>query len=51
MAAPQLANVASWRALERAGFSRLWAGQLDSDDPADAGPAYVYAVDRPASIH
>lgn len=51
VAAPQQANVASWRALERAGFSRLWAGQLDSDDPADAGPAYVYAVDRPASIH
>src|SRR5437899_302177 len=26
IAAPQQANVASWRALEKAGFERLWAG-------------------------
>ncbi len=43
IAAPQQANVASWRALEKAGFVRLWAGTLDSDDPGDAGPAYIYA--------
>ncbi|GIH18241.1 GNAT family N-acetyltransferase [Rugosimonospora africana] len=47
--AVQQANRASWRALERAGYVRLWAGQLDSDDPSDAGPAYVYAKSRPAA--
>ena len=46
VAAPQQENVASWRALEKAGFSRVWAGMLDSDDPSDAGPAYVYRLDR-----
>jgi aminoglycoside 6'-N-acetyltransferase len=46
VAAPQQANVASWRALERAGFERVWAGQLKSDDPSDAGPAYVYSLRR-----
>jgi RimJ/RimL family protein N-acetyltransferase/aminoglycoside phosphotransferase (APT) family kinase protein len=46
IAAPQQANVASWRALEKAGFERLWAGQPDSDDPSDAGPAYVYGLRR-----
>jgi aminoglycoside 6'-N-acetyltransferase len=46
VAAPQQANVASWRALERAGFERVWAGQLESDDPSDAGPAYVYSLGR-----
>jgi len=43
LAAPQQANVASWRALEKAGFVREWEGTLDSDDPSDSGPAYVYA--------
>jgi aminoglycoside 6'-N-acetyltransferase len=38
----QQANPASWRALEKAGFTREWAGPLYSDDPADAGPSYVY---------
>ena len=28
VAAPQQDNVASWRALERAGFSRWWSGLL-----------------------
>lgn len=46
VAAPQQANVASWKALERAGFERTWAGQLDSDDPSDAGPAFVYCLRR-----
>ncbi len=49
VAAPQQENSGSWKALERAGFRRAWAGQLDSDDPADAGPAYVYVLDRPAA--
>ena len=47
VAAPQQANVASWRALERAGYQRWWSGQLDSDDPGDAGPAYLYGIRRP----
>ena len=46
VAAPQQDNVASWRALEKAGFERLWAGRPDSDDPSDAGPAYVYGLRR-----
>jgi aminoglycoside 6'-N-acetyltransferase len=46
VAAPQQDNIASWRALERAGFERIWAGQLDSDDPSDAGPAFVYSLRR-----
>lgn len=47
--AVQQANRASWRALERTGYVRLWAGQLDSTDPSDSGPAYVYAKSRPAA--
>ena len=35
-------NRASWRALERAGFHRVWAGTLDSDDPSDQGPCFLY---------
>jgi aminoglycoside 6'-N-acetyltransferase len=42
----QQANIASWRALERAGFARFWAGQLDSDDPSDAGPSFLYRKTR-----
>jgi methyltransferase (TIGR00027 family) len=49
VAVPQQANRASWRALDKAGYERLWGGQLDSDDPADAGPAYVYVCHRTAS--
>lgn len=45
-AAVQQANPPSWRALERAGFTRCWAGQLDSGDPSDAGPSYLYAKPR-----
>ena len=47
VAAPQQANVASWRALERAGYRRWWSGRLDSADPGDAGPAYLYGIHRP----
>ena len=46
--AVQQENVASWRALEGAAYSRVWAGTLDSDDPSDAGPAYVYVRVRDA---
>ncbi len=38
----QQANTASWRALEGAGFHRVWAGSLESDDPSDEGPSYLY---------
>lgn len=49
VAAPQQENVASWRALEKAGFTRIWEGQLDSDDPSDEGPAFVYQLSRSTS--
>ncbi len=48
VAAPQQANVGSWRALERAGYRRWWGGRLESSDPSDAGPAYLYGVRRPS---
>jgi aminoglycoside 6'-N-acetyltransferase len=47
--AMQQANRASWRALERVGFERRWAGLLDSPDPSDAGPSYVYVLSRDAA--
>ncbi len=40
-------NEASWRALEGAAFRRTWAGVLDSDDPSDQGPHYLYERRRP----
>jgi aminoglycoside 6'-N-acetyltransferase len=40
------ANVASWRALERAGYTRCWAGELESPDPSDEGPSYLYRKQR-----
>jgi len=45
--AVQQDNPASWRALEKAGFRRVWSGLVDSGDPSDAGPSHVYALDRP----
>lgn len=39
-------NRRSWRALEKAGFRRIWEGELSSDDPSDQGPSYVYLGDR-----
>jgi aminoglycoside 6'-N-acetyltransferase len=44
--AMQQANRPSWRALERVGFERRWAGLLDSPDPSDAGPSYIYVIGR-----
>lgn len=41
------ANTRSWRVLERLGFSLVWEGDLVTDDPIDAGPAYVYVLVRP----
>ena len=41
------ANTRSWRVLERLGFSLVWEGELVTEDPIDAGPAYVYVLVRP----
>ncbi|HEX3840823.1 MAG TPA: GNAT family N-acetyltransferase [Acidimicrobiales bacterium] len=41
-------NRRSWRALEKAGFYRVWSGEIESDDPSDAGTSFVYVLDRPA---
>jgi len=38
----QQENVASWKALEAAGFRRAWAGDLESSDPSDQGPSFIY---------
>jgi RimJ/RimL family protein N-acetyltransferase len=35
-------NRASWRALEKAHFERIWSGELESGDPSDQGPCYLY---------
>jgi aminoglycoside 6'-N-acetyltransferase len=45
--AVQQANRRSWRALEKAGYERVFAGEIDSDDPSDAGPSYTYVRRRP----
>ncbi len=41
-------NRRSWRALEKAGFERVFAGELVSDDPSDAGPQFLYVLRRSA---
>lgn len=43
---PQAANRPSWRALERAGFTRIWTGHLDDDDPANVGDCHLYRLTR-----
>lgn len=47
--AVQQLNLASWHALENAGFGRVWGGQLASDDPSDQGPAFLYTLSRPSA--
>jgi aminoglycoside 6'-N-acetyltransferase len=42
----QQENVASWRALETSGFRRVWTGNLESSDPSDRGPSYIYVANR-----
>ena len=39
-------NVASWRALEAAGFRRSWEGDIESSDPSDEGPSFIYVARR-----
>jgi aminoglycoside 6'-N-acetyltransferase len=40
-------NRASWRALEKAGFTRVAQGDIEPDNPIDDPLHYVYRVDRP----
>lgn len=47
--AVQQANRRSWRALEKAGFTRASAGSVDSTDPSDEGPQYLYLRSGPGS--
>jgi aminoglycoside 6'-N-acetyltransferase len=44
-----LGNRASWRALERAGFTRVAEGELQPDNPVDPRDHVVYALERPAA--
>jgi aminoglycoside 6'-N-acetyltransferase len=41
-------NRASWRALERAGFTRIAEGPLEPDNPVDPPDHVVYRIARPA---
>ena len=41
------ANVASWRALEKAGLRRIAEAAMTPDNPVDDPLHYVYRVDRP----
>lgn len=43
-------NTASWRAVQRAGFRRVAAGELAPDNPVDSREHYLYRVDRPGSV-
>lgn len=44
--AVQQQNAASWRALENAGYRRVFAGTIDSGDPSDEGPGFLYVRRR-----
>ncbi len=46
---PQLANRASCRVLEKAGYRLAWVGRLDSDDPSDDGDSALYVRHRSPS--
>ncbi len=43
---PQKDNLASWKALEKAGFSRIDERKLDSNCPSDSGVSYIYSFNR-----
>lgn len=45
------ANRPSWRALEKAGFRRLRSQYLESDEPFDTGPGYLYVRYRSAEAN
>jgi aminoglycoside 6'-N-acetyltransferase len=40
-------NIGSWRALEKAGLSRVGSGEIEPDNPIDDRRHHVYRVDRP----
>jgi aminoglycoside 6'-N-acetyltransferase len=42
----QQENVASWKALEASGFERVWTGNIESSDPSDRGPSFIYVAKR-----
>lgn len=42
------ANRASWRALEKAGATRIASGEMEPDNPLDDRMHHVYRFDRPA---
>jgi aminoglycoside 6'-N-acetyltransferase len=42
-----VANRASWRALEKVGFERTWTGEIHSGDQSDEGVSYCYVLARP----
>ncbi len=44
-------NVASWRALEKAGLTRMAEGPMAPDNPVDDPLHYVYRIDRPGRPH
>jgi RimJ/RimL family protein N-acetyltransferase len=46
VAVPQKENPASCRALEKAGFTAVREGELDTDDPSDAGISVIYVLAR-----
>jgi aminoglycoside 6'-N-acetyltransferase len=43
------ANVASWRALEKAGLKRVAEGPMPPDNPVDDALHYIYRADRPGA--
>jgi aminoglycoside 6'-N-acetyltransferase len=44
------ANVASWRALEKAGLSRVAEGDMEPDNPVDESLHYVYRIERVPAV-
>lgn len=42
-------NIASWRALEKAGFYKIWAGTIESDDPSENETIFVLELRFPYS--
>jgi aminoglycoside 6'-N-acetyltransferase len=42
----QQSNPASWRILGKAGYHRIWSGELESPDPSDQGPEHIYVLRR-----